>query len=251
MNHQNQKPISPKTLARIGGLLYLGIIACGLFTELYVRGSLVVPGEPAATATNIMANDGLFRLGFVSDLFMLVFDLSLALILFQLLKPVSTTLALAAALTRLAMDATLGLNLLNHFNALLLLSSAEYLQAFSTDQLHALISLSFEAHAVGYAIGLIFFAFHCLVLAYLVYRSDLFPTIFSPLLAAAFLSYLIDSSAIFLIPGYDTADYPYVMLPALIAEVALCLWLIIKGVKIPKTLSQKDHAPLASSHSAA
>lgn len=235
--------VSTPTLARLGGLFYLAIIVCGLFTELYVRSELVTIGNASVTANNILANQGLFRLGFVSDLLMLLFDLALALVLYTLLKPVNHTLALCAAFTRLAMDAILATNLLNHFQALLLLSGADYLAVFSETQLHALVSLSMEAHSVGYAIGLVFFAVHCLILSFLLYRSDLFPKIFGILMVLAGISYLVDSMAKFLLPGYDTTDYVFIMIPALIAEVSFCLWLLIKGTLSP-TYDQNQTIPV-------
>ena len=221
--------LSPATLGRLGGLLYLVIITCGLFTEFVVRGGMVVPGDAGATAANIVANPELYRVGFVSDLVMILADLSLAVVLYVLLRPVNQALALAAAFTRLAMDATLAVNLLNHFQALILLSGADYLGAFSAAQLHAMVGVSLEAHSVGYSIGLVFFAFHCLVLAYLLKRSAYFPSVFGVLFALSFVSYLTDSMAKFLVPGYDTADFAFIMLPALITEVSFCLWLLIKG----------------------
>lgn len=236
MTLTNDLILSPKALARTAGLLYLIIIVSGLFSEFYVRSSLVVPGDAVTSAGNIMANQELFRLGFVSDLVMLLCDLALALVFYHLLKPVSHTFALAAAFTRLAMDATLGLNLLNHFQPLLLLSGAEYLNAFNTEQLYALVSLSLETHSIGYAIGLVFFAFHCLILGFLFYKSEYFPKILGVMLCFAFLSYLVDSMAKFIIPEYDTANFPIIMLPALIAEVSLCLWLLIKGTQNSESL---------------
>lgn len=227
-----------KTLARAAGLLYLAIIVCGLFAELYVRSNLFIPGDATTTTRNIIANQGLFRLGFVSDLIMLLCDLTLVVVFYHLLKPISHTLALAAVLTRTVMDAVLASNLLNHFQPLLLLNNAEYLNVFNEAQLQSLVSLSLETHSIGYAIGLVFFALHCLVLGILICKSEIFPKVLGILLSFAFLSYLVDSFAKFLIADYDTANYPFIMLPALIAEVSLCLWLLIKGTKNPTSHSQ-------------
>lgn len=233
--------LSANTLARIAGILYLLIICCGLFTEFFVRSSLILPGDAAATAANILANESLFRIGFASDLIMLLCDVAIAMVFYALLRTVSQTLALAAVVTRLAMDATLAINLLNHFYAILLLGGAEYLQVFDTAQLHALVSLVMQAQGVGYSIGLCFFALHCLVLGYLVYRSGHFPRAFGVLLALAGLSYFIDSFAAFLIPGYSTEDYAFIMLPALIAEVSFCGWLLFRGVRKARLeQAQKD-----------
>ncbi|MDH5325834.1 MAG: DUF4386 domain-containing protein [Gammaproteobacteria bacterium] len=220
-------------LAGIGGVLYLCIIASGLFAELYVRSGLVVADDMQATVSNLMANEFLFRLGFVSDLFMLLCDLALALVLYQLLKPVSRTLALAAVCTRLAMDCILALNLLNHFLALLLINDSVVTTVFNTAQIQGLLGLVLQAHSVGYSIGLVFFAVHCLVLGYLLFHSRLFPKTLAMLMSFAALSYLVDSFAKFLVAGYATSDYPIIMLPALIAEVSFCLWLLFKGVYVP------------------
>jgi hypothetical protein len=243
MTDTSIQAMKPETYGRVAGFLYLIIIVCGLFTEFYVRSSLIVPDDAAQTASNIMANETLFRAGFVSDLIMLLSDLALAIVFYKLLKPVSQTLALAAVATRLAMDATLGINLLNHFYAVLLLGGADYLTAFDSHQLHALVNLFLEAHGIGYSIGLVFFAVHCLILGILFYKSEYFPKLFAFLLASAFVSYMIDSFAKFLIAGYNTADYPVVMLPALIAEVSLCLWLLIKGVRIQPNQSSNEGVP--------
>lgn len=248
MAHTATHTWNPIIYGRTAGLLYLIIIVCGLFTELYVRGSLIVPENAALTASNIVANASLFRAGFVSDLLMLLSDLALALVFYQLLKPVSQTLALAAVATRLAMDAILAINLLNHFYALLLLSGASYLTAFDSSQIHALVSLALEAQGVGYSIGLVFFAVHCLILGILFYQSTDFPNWLAVLLGAAFVSYMLDSFARFLLAGYDTADYPAVMLPALIAEVSLCLWLLIKGVAGQRSSGSAGGTGVSSAH---
>jgi hypothetical protein len=242
MNTLTSNTISVSGYGRIAGILYLVIISCGLFTEFVVRSGLIIPGDANQTALNIMANETLFRIGFVSDLIMLLSDFTIAIVFYILLKPISQTLALAAVLARLAMDATLAINLLNHFYAVLLLGGAGYLDVFSPEQLHALVSLFLQAHGVGYSIGLVFFAVHCLILGYLFSRSDLFPKIFSPMLTAAAASYLADSFARFLIAGYNSADYPLIMLPALIAEVSLCFWLLLKGARPQQQLHQLNQA---------
>ena len=222
---------SPILYAKLAGLAYLILIICGLFSELYVRGNLIVDGNASATATNILANTSLFRIGFMSDLVMLICDVIVGVLLYILLRPVSKTLAILALAFRLIMNAILGINLLTHFYVLILLSDASYLSAFSTEQLHGFVSVYLEAHSIGYAIGLIYFALHCFFLGILIYKSQLFPKILGFLLVAASFSYLIDSSAIFILPDYRTENYPYIMLPALIAELSLCFWLLFRGTK--------------------
>jgi len=226
----------PKT-ARVAGFLYLMIIISGIFAEFFVRSSLIVAGDATATANNIMASEGLFRLGIAGDLFMILCDVALALLFYVLLKPVNKSLSLLAAFFRLTQAAVLGVNLLNLLFVLQLLSGADYLAVFGADQLHALVLLFLDAHGIGYSIGLVFFGIQCGVLGYLIYKSDYIPRILGILLIMASAGYLTDSFAKFLLSeyrNYETLFALVVFLPAFIAELSLCLWLIIKGAKIPE-----------------
>jgi hypothetical protein len=224
---------SPMVYARVAGLLYLVIIICAGFSEGYVRSSLIVPGDAAATAGNILAAPWLFRVGFVSDLIAFLCDAVVAVLFYVLLKPVSRTLSMVAASLRLlAHPAIASVNLLNHFSALLLLGGADYLTAFNTDQLHALVLLFLTTHKYGYLIGGAFFGLHCLILGYLFFKSDLFPGILGILLVLASVGYLTESFGNFLFPRYGHLYAWIVAVPAVIAELSLCLWLLIKGVKI-------------------
>jgi hypothetical protein len=164
------------TTARIAGLLYLVVAICGGFAE-FVRTSLIESGDATATARNILDNEWLFRVSFASDLVAFSADVALALLLYALLRPVNATLALLAAFFRLAQGAVLGINLLNQFFALLVLSGESYLDVFEPSQLDALALLFLEAHGYGYLIGLVFFALSNLVLGYLVLKSRFLPWI--------------------------------------------------------------------------
>ena len=227
--------ISPGKAARIAGFAYLIIIISGIFAEFFVRSGLIVAGNATATANNIINSESLFRIGIAGDLLMIVCDVVVALAFYVLLIQVNKSLALLAAFFRLAQAATLGINLLNLFFVLHILSGADYLNVFGTDQLHALVLLFLKGHSTGYLIGLVFFGIHCLILGYLIFKSGFIPRILGVLLVFAAFGYLIDSFANFLLPNY--ADYERIFLlvvfvPAFIAELSLCLWLILKGAKI-------------------
>jgi len=231
--------INQKT-ARIAGILYLTIIASGIFAEFFVRSSLIVPGDAAATANNIIASGSLFRIGIASDTLMIICDVALALIFYVLLKPVNSSLSLMAAFFRLTQAAVLGVNLLMLFFVLQLLNGAAYSTVFGTEQLYALSMLFLEAHGIGYSIGLVFFGVHCFILGYLVAKSGYFPRILGILLMIASLGYLIDSFAKILMPDYKTYEETFTLVvfaPAFIAELSMCLWLLLKGVKISETNS--------------
>ncbi|MCB0043352.1 MAG: DUF4386 domain-containing protein, partial [Caldilinea sp.] len=148
---------SPNTYARIAALLYLTIIGAGIAAQFFVRGSLIVPGDAAATAQAITASESLFRLGIAGDLVMIAADIALALVFYILFRPVSHALSLLAAFFRLVQAAILGINLLNLLQVLKLLGGADYLAVFGADQLAAQALFYAEAHGMGYSLGLVFF----------------------------------------------------------------------------------------------
>lgn len=222
---------SPLIYARVAGSLYLIIIVFGIFSEVFIRSILIVPGDAAATVTNIQASEWLFRTGFASDSIMLLSDVAIAVLFYVLLKPVSKTLALMAAAFRLTQAAILGLNLLNYYAAMLLLSGVGYSTAFEADQLYALVMLFLDMHSHGYDLGLLFFGLSSLILGYLVVKSDYFPRILGYGLIAAAVVYLMGSLTRFLLPDYGPIIAPIYIVP-LIAELSFCLWLLVRGVRV-------------------
>lgn len=222
--------LDPRRLARIAGGLYLVIIVCGLFSELVVRGTLVVPGDAAATAANILGADTLFRLGVVSDLVMVVADVAIALALYVLFVPVSRTLSATAAAFRLTQAAVLTLNLLHQFAALLVLRHGGALDAFAPEELDALALLLLDVHSYGYLLGLVLFAGNLVVTGYLLYRSGFFPRALGVLAVLAAAGYVTDTLMFLLLPGYTGAVSDLVLAPAFVFELGFCAWLLIKGV---------------------
>lgn len=229
----NAVPTSPLVYARVAGLLYLIIIVFGIFSEAFIRSSLVVAGDASATATNILASKPLFRVGFAADSIMLLSDVAIAVLFYVLLKPVSKTLALIAAVFRLTQAAILGFNLLNYYTALLLLTGTEYAIAFEADQLNSMAMLFLNMHSHGYDLGLMFFGLSNVFLGYLVIKSDYFPGVLGYGLIAAALVYLMGSYTRFLFPDYISFITPAYIVP-LIAELSFCLWLLVKGVKVDR-----------------
>jgi hypothetical protein len=225
---------APQAYARAAGLLYVIIIVTAMFGEFFVRGSLVVRGDAAATAANIMGAPQLFRLGFASDLVAFCCDVGVALALYVLLRPVNRNLALLAAFFRLVQTAILGGNLLNHLAAALLLDGSSYLAAIPPEQLHALALLSLDIHSYGYDVGLVFFGFHCIVAGYLIAISGYFPRLIGWLLMFAGAGYLVDSFTSVLARGVNAAIEPFVLGPVVLAEFALTGWLLFKGVNRAK-----------------
>jgi hypothetical protein len=225
---------SPLVYARVAGLLYLIIAILGGFAYFFAFQTLVVPGDATATASNITASESLFRFGFAGNLVVFLIEIVQPVLLYVLLRPVSNTLALIMMLCRLAMAAVMGVNLLNLLSALLLLSGTGYLRVFEADQLNALALLFLDAFQYGYDIALVFFGLHLFALGYLVYRSGYFPRVLGVLLVVASLSYLIDSFAGFLFPGYDAIIAQIIIAPTVIAELSFALWLLVRGVNVQR-----------------
>ncbi len=230
MTHRDIEP-ALSVYARTAGFLYLVIIVFGIYSEVFIRSSLIVTGDAAATASNILASEGLFRFGFVADAIMLLSDVAIAVLFYVLLKPVSKTLALVAAAFRLTQAAILGFNLLNYYAALLLLNSAAYALAFNSDQLNTMAMLFLDLHGHGYDLGLIFFGLSNLILGSLVIKSGYFPAVLGYGLIAAAVVYLAGSFTRFIFPDYISFIEPVYIVP-LIAELAFCLWLLVKGVRV-------------------
>jgi len=221
-------------IARIGGVLYLIIIAAGTLVEAVVRDKLIVSGDAAATAGNIMASQSLWRVGIAGELIAQVCTVALALVFYVLLRPISRNLALLAVFFNLVSIAIEVANSLNLFAALFLLGSAGYLRAFEPNQLHALSYLSLKSQGYGFGISLVFFGCDCLVLGYLIFRSGYLPKFLGVLMQIAGLCYLVNSFALFLAPAFENLIFPAVLVPSFIAESSLCLWLIVKGVNVAK-----------------
>jgi hypothetical protein len=231
-----ERPVtaSPRALARIGGVLYLIIIAVGLFDEAYVRDRIIVAGDAAATAANIRSLEALWRFGIAAEFLLLICGICLTLIFFVLLRPVSRELALLAIffnLVSLGVEASVQIYLLG---ALFPLGKAEYLKAFAPEQLNALASLSIKSHSYGFGVDLIFFGCVCLLLGYLIFKSGYLPKTIGVLMQIAGLSYLTNSFAMILAPSFANQLFPAILIPAFVGEASLCLWLLVKGVNLEK-----------------
>lgn len=229
---------SPQHKARLAGLLYLIVIVTAFFAEMFVRSSLVLDHDPAATARNIMASQTLYRLGGAADLINLLSDIALAVILYELFKPFDRTVALSAAALRLVADACLIGATFFHFAPLYFLSGEPYLRPLGTDQLQVLALEAIKLHDLGYNICLVFFGVHCLLLGYLIARSGLVPRLIGVFFVATGLCYLVNSFGHLVFPGINLPFY--LLLTGLLSETALMLWLLIFGVNVSRWFKAVD-----------
>lgn len=228
---------SPQALARIGGLLYLIIIAIGIFGEAFVRGRIVVSGDAAATVANLRSMESLWRFGIAAEILLLICAVVLLWIFYVLLRPVSQELALLAVffnLVSIALEAAATLNLVA---ALYPLGKAAYLKELAPAQLEAMASLAARSFDQGFNVSLIFFGCFCLVCGYLIFRSGFLPKTIGILMQIAGASYLVESFTLILAPSLANRLFPAILIPAFIGEASLCLWLLVKGVDVEKWTS--------------
>jgi hypothetical protein len=220
----------PWRLARIAGCLYLIIIVGGAFATGYVPAALVVSGDAAATARNILTHQLIYRLGLVAHIVILPTNILLTLILYELFKVVNRRLALLVVFFSLVGTAIEGANVLNQFVPLILLGGGHYLSAFTTEQLQALAYLPLDLQAIGYDIQQVVYAGYLIAAGYLIVRSTFLPRIIGALLAIGALCYLVYSFASFVAPQFAAHLVPYIQVPSGVAELSLCLWLLVMGV---------------------
>ncbi|MCB9516777.1 MAG: DUF4386 domain-containing protein [Candidatus Krumholzibacteriia bacterium] len=226
----DRQSAAPAGLARLSGLGYLVIIVAGIFAEFFVRGGLIVPGDGPATLAAIRGAETLYRSSLASEFLMLVSDVMLAGALYLLFRAVSRPLALIAATFRLTHAAIVGANLLNAYLPLLLLHGADTPAGALRAESLTLVYL--DAHAYGYAVGLVFFGVHCLLLGTLILRATGVPRLLGALLLLAGLGYLVDSLGRTLLVDYAASAGLFqtlVFVPAFVGELSFCLWLLIRG----------------------
>ena len=222
--------LSPRLLARLAGLLYVINIVTGGFAEMAARQGLIVSGDPAATAQNILAHEGLFRLGFAAGLVCILTNMPLAAIFYRLFKPVNAGVSFMVAGITLTGSAIEALNLLNHFAPLVLLGDAPYLAAFTPAQLQVAAYLALKLQAIGFSISLSFFGCYGLGLGWLIFRSGFLPRVLGIGLAIGGACYLINSFSFFLAPDLANQLQPYILVPSGLAEISLALWFLAVGL---------------------
>ena len=222
---------SVQTYARVAGVLFLLSFAAGGFGEAYVPGKLIVVSDATATAANITALDSLLRLGFAGYLIEALCDIALSLLLYVLLRPVHKDLALLAALFGLVGTAVFGVAELFFFAASHILGGADYLKTFSPDQLNTLALLSLRLFGYGGGLFLVFAGVAWALRGYLIVQSGYLPKFLGLLLMIGGLAFIARNFALVLAPAYASGSLLLLLLPG---GLALTVWLLVRGVDVPK-----------------
>lgn len=219
--------VSLRTAAAVAGLGLL-VMAVLAFISVSALGNVVVSGDAAMTARNIVDNELLFRTIICGFLIVAILDVVVAWALYVFLRPAGRRIALLAAWLRVVYAAVFAAALGNLSVAVRLLIDADSLGAFATGQFNAQAIMSVNAFSDGWHAALAIFGLHLLVLGYLVFRSGYVPRVVGILVMIASFGYLIDSFGGILSAGYsaNVAQFTFV------GEVVLMIWLLWKGVRL-------------------
>lgn len=238
---QRNPNTSPLFIARMGGTCWLLCFLISAFA-MAIATKLIVFDDPAATASNLLANETLFRSSTAALLISGVFYVGATFFIYQVLKPVNRTIALLATLFSL-IGCTIGaLGCLFDLIPFLLLKKAEYLTAFTGEQLQALTLMFLKLRVQANNIGLVFFGLHCLGVGYLILRSTFLPRLIGALMVFAGVGWLT-----FLFPPLANSLAPYNMMPGGIGELILTLWLLFRGVNVQRWREQAGASAAAES----
>lgn len=217
-------------LSRTAGILYFLVFVAAGFAQGHVRESIFQPTSSVETAQAIASNALLFRLGFAADLIAFMADAALAVLFYMLLSPVNKTWALLSSAFRLIAHPAIGAaNMLNHFAPL-------HLKALPSELEFVWSNFFLEMHNTGYLIAGAFFGISLLLMSPLLYKSPDFPSWLGCLMLPAGFGYLLNSFGNFLFPGHDWLNV-VVVVPAVVAELSLCLFLVIKGMPNQKSFN--------------
>jgi hypothetical protein len=222
---ERTKEASLRLKARITGALYLLTILTGIFSAGYVTGKLVVNGDAASTAANILAHRGLLQLGFAVYLIEMACQVAITALFYDLLKPAGRSVSLVAAFLGLTGSIIKTFSRLFFIAPLFILGGAHYLTVFSAEQLQALALLFLKVNDRGAGVALVFFGFYAILTGYLIIRSTFLPRILGVLSVLGGLGWLT-----FLYPPLGGRLFPFIAIFAILGAASLIFWLLVKGV---------------------
>ena len=224
---------SPKTTARSTGLLYLLMGTTAPFNIMYVSRAFIVPGDATATARNITAGELTYRLGMLSGLVSDISLIFLVLSLYNLLKDVDRKHARLMVILASVGAAISIVNLLNQIAPLVLLSGADFLSVFTKAQLDALALGFLRLRSNGIAVASAFWGLWLFPFGILVIKSRFFPKLLGVLLIVGCFAYLAGTFTSIVLPAQMGVVSQVTLLLAAPGEVAMIIWLLVKGAKLP------------------
>jgi hypothetical protein len=192
-----------------------------------------------------MASETTFRLGMVAESVIVLVEIVVSALLYVIFRAVSRPLSLAAALARFSQAVLQAVALFTAVPALLLLGDMDYVSAFDTEQVNALVQLFLDTNAFMIILWGLLFGFHLLLLGYLIYRSDFLPKVLGILLLIGAIGYLAQSYGHILVPEYDQILSTVVIVLSIPGELAFTVWLLWKGVNVERWEQRELESALA------
>ncbi len=230
---------SPRLKARITGVFYLLTMLTGIFAQGFVSDRLVVFGDAATTATNILGHEGLFRLGFTVYMVEMACQIVFIALFYELLKPVNRSISLVAAFLGLAGCTIKSFSRVFYLGPLFILGGAGNVGVFNREQQQALALLLLKVNDHGAAMALAFFGFYALLTGYLIFRSTFLPRFLGLWSVIAGMGWLT-----FLYPPLGYHWFLYLAAFGLLGAIALIFWLLVFGVNEEKWKEQANAAAL-------
>ncbi len=221
-----------KKAGRIAGAIYASMVFVGPFSLIYVPNKLIVRGDATATAANVLAHQTLFGFGIMADMAGAVIFISLAVALYRLLRGISVPWALLMVGFAFVSAAVGFVDTLNNIAALHLFRGGEFLSVIDKTQRDALGMLFIRLHSQGIFMNEVFWGLWLFPFGLLVYRSGFLPRWIGVWLMINCFGYMILSPIALFFPDYYEAAFKWAQ-PVLFGELAIMLWLLIKGAKVP------------------
>lgn len=215
----------PRRMARIAGVFEALEGLASAFGEVVILGRLVVSGNAAATAANLLAHQSLFWLGFGLSVAGVAFHTIWVGLFYVLFRPVNRTLSLVTAFVGLVVCAMQAVTALLYLAPWLVLQNANRAGAYTPGQVQGLAYVFVRLNSYAFDVDLIFFGLWCALTGYLIFRSKFLPRVLGILLAIDGLGWMM-----YVYPPYAFLIFPFIGTASAIAEIPLQLWLIIMGV---------------------
>ncbi len=232
---------SPRLTARLGGTFQLLEGFTATFGQVIVLGRLIVPGNAAASAQNVLQHPNLFWLGFASSLIGVVCHLVWALLLYELFRPVSRRISAVALLVILVGCAVQALTSVLYLAPMLILNAGTSLQSLTGAQLQALAYVFVRLNGYAFNTYLVFFGLWCLLIGMLIFRSTFMPRVLGVLLGITGLGWML-----YLVPPVAIRLFiPYIAGASALGELPLMLWLLVMAVDAERWHGQASAAGIS------
>jgi hypothetical protein len=220
---------SPRLKARIAGLSQLLEAVCATFGQIVVLGKLVVLGDAAVTAMNILAHQRLYWLGFAISLLGVAFHAIWIILFYDLFRPVNKTVALLAVFIGTVECAMQALTGFLYLSPLIILNTVSTPNGLTMQQLQSLAFVFLKLNAYAFDVHIMFFGLWCVLTGYLIFKSTFLPRTLGVLLTISGLGWLM-----YLDPPFAVQIFPVIAVASAIGEIPLEFWLMIKSVNVPR-----------------